>query len=315
MNRQNDDFFIARLLCVLVGIAVGLLCFFIYMYEPTQRTALILAGSIAAVLLLLYGVRRNSLMHYRNAIASVVKALAEGVEGDKGFYGEDGDNPAVHELYSGIEALRQNLRKKEVLQTAAMDITNAMALNLEFFKLIHVLMTRLVEEMDANWGVFYLSHEHTERLELKKALGLSKKVYQEFDVLLGEGLVGMAAQSGKIEIYDNIPPDTQFENRTFLGDITPKNIMAVPVKCQDKLVAVVAFGSIYEFSPEQLQLMKLLQYPMGYAIANSLAYEKTQDLSKELQLQNQLIQNMNSEMSKRMAANGEDSIDILSTEQ
>lgn len=301
MNRQNDDYFIAQVVCVLAGIATGILCYMIYNYIPTQRTALFIAGAIGAVLVLLYGVRRNCSKAYEKAIYQVIQSLAEGQEGNIAFRCQEGDMPIVQELYTGIEILRQTLRKKEVLQTAAMDITNSMTLNLEFYKLIQVLMSRLIEEMDANWGVFYLYHEHTERLELKKALGLSKKVYQEFDVQLGEGLIGMAAQSGNIEFYDHIPADTVFENRTFLGDITPKNIMAVPVKSQDKLVAVLAFGSIYDFTPEQLRLMRLLQDPMGFAVANSLAYEKTQDLSKELKMQNQLIQSMNAKMSQRMA--------------
>ena len=310
MNGQNGDFYNAQVLCVLAGIATGILGFFIFLYIPSHRTALVLFGTVAAVLVLLYGVRRNCRRHYENAIAEVIKMLHEGKDGNLAFNCQQYDAAPVKELLGGIESLRQNLRKKEILQTAAMDITNSMALNLEFFKLIDVLMNRLVEEMDANWGVFYLYHELAERLELKKALGLSKKVYQEFDVLLGEGLIGIAAQSGRIEVYDNIPDDVCFENRTFLGDITPKNIMAVPVKCQDKLVAVLGFGTIYDFRPEQLQLMKLLQYPMGFAVANSLAYEKTKDFSKELKMQNQLIQNMNMEMSKRMSLHAEETFHI-----
>lgn len=305
--KQNGDYFIVHVFCVAAGIGVGILSYIIYEYMPTQRTALLIAGALLAVLTLLYGVRRNCQKANEQALLKMIQALEEGKEGNIAFKSREEDTLLVKNLYNGIETLRQTLRKREVLQTAAMDITNSMALNLDFYKLIHVLMSRLVEEMDANWGVFYVYYEHTERLELKKTLGLSKKVYQEFDVQLGEGLIGMAAQSGKIEIYDHIPADTVFENRTFLGDITPKNILAVPVKSQDRLVAVLAFGSIYDFTPEQLQLMKLLQDPMGFAIANSLAYEKTQDLSKELQMQNQLIQSMNEKMTLRMAMqeNGE----------
>lgn len=301
MSLQKEEQWMRQMMCTLVGfIAGGMLCW-IYVKYPNHKTAVVCISCIAVLLVLLYGVQRRCRITYEKELLEVKNNFEKCEVGTIPFSVSEDTSWQIQGIYKSAERMRQHLRKKEILCSAALDITNSMALNLELSKLIDVIILRLIEEMDSKWGVFYIYNDQTEKLELKKAVGLSKKVYTEYDVVLGEGMIGLAAQSGKIHMYRDIAEDCIFENKTFLGNLTPKSILTVPIKSKDTLVAVLAFGSLHEINEDQLELVKLLQIPIGFSISNSLTYEKTQVMAKELKQQNSMIQSMNDEMALIMA--------------
>lgn len=293
---------IIKVMFTILGLVSGFLFCFVFLYYPNFRVFLLAVFAVAVLFVLLlieklrYHVRfethiKNITQHMKNAESGNIKI--EPSEEEKEIEGMD-------MFYSSIEHIRKNLKEKLIIQRAALDIINTLATNIELESLVDGVMPRLVEEMGSNWGVFYLYNKQTGKLQLKKSLGLSKNIYKEFDIAIGEGFIGLTAQTKEIKIFRNIPDDTKFENKTFLGKILPKSILSVPVTNCGELRAVIAFGSIYDFSDAQLKLIRLLKNYLGFAVSNCLTYEKMQRLTKELQFQNQLIQNMNDELEKKV---------------
>ena len=234
---------------------------------------------------------------YAREFEGIVKAISEGKDDiDLNRTGYE----KIDSLYEAFGKLRKNLKHQKEKQDIILKIANTLAINIELEKLLEELLPNVIEGTKSHWGAFYIMNPITGKLEIKASRGLSKNVYKEFDVNIGEGLVGQAALDHKIKIIRDIPIDTVYVARTFLGKIKPKSIMTVPILFQGSMMGILILSSIYNYKEEQVDIMKVIRYYLGVAISNGLTYERTQRLSKELKFQNQLIQNMHDELEDKV---------------
>lgn len=291
---------IMKFVFVLLGSISGFAFFYIYnKYPNTQIFLLILFVMVIVFIIFLY-----ERIRYRIKYEYKIGVITENIKNANVYgsikYDKKEKEPFVDKLYKAVEDLRNKLRVKNRILQAVLDLVNTFALNIETERLVDMVLSRLIEETNSNWGVFYIYNNTTGKLELKKSIGLSKNIYKQFDVEIGEGFVGISALSKNVKIYTEIPEDTVFENKTFIGKIVPRNIMTVPVVTGDAVKAILAFGSMYDYNDEQIQLVKILRKYIGYALNNCIAYERTERMANELKFQNQLIQNMNDELEKKV---------------
>lgn len=292
---------IMKFILIVFGIFFGFAFFYIYELYPEKRGALY----AFIILLLLLAVLVVERIRYRVKYEQKIKNITQNIKNATAYgsikYDKKEKEPFIDALYKSVEELRKKLKRKNRILQAVLDLVNTLAVNIEIESLVDVVLSRLIEETNSNWGVFYIYNANTEKLELKKSIGLSKNIYKEFDIEMGEGFLGNAAVSKKVKVYTDIPEDTVFENRTFMGKIAPRNIMTVPVIHEGSIKAILSFGSMYDYNEEQIELVKILRNYLGYALNNCIAYERTQRMANELQFQNQLIQNMNDELEKKVS--------------
>jgi len=137
-------------------------------------------------------------------------------------------------------------------------------------------------------------------LEIKQSFGFSKNIYSEFDINLGEGFIGEAALKNQTTVCVDIPDDSVFIIRTFLGKLKPRNMLITPIFYNDRMTGVIVFANIHEYTHEELEMVEMIKYYVGIAVANGMTYEKTKRLSNELIFQNKLIQNLNDELEKKI---------------
>lgn len=299
-NRNDVRDIIVKIFFIVFGCFIGAAFLGVYKFFPSYigvLIALVLAVSVLAILVTERIRYRIKYEHKMDIVTEEVKRSSAAGE-DNGILETEDD--CVKRLYGAVDTARRKYRRRIKIQHVVIDLINTLAVNIELDNLVDVVLTRLVEETNSNWGVFYLYNTNSDKLELKKSIGLSKNIYREFDVDMGEGFIGMTAVSRTFKVYKNIPKDTVFDNKTFLGRIIPKNIMSVPVCNENELKAVLAFGSMYDFTDEQIEIVSVLRNYMGFAVNNCMVYQRTQRMTKELQFQNQLIQNMNDELEKKV---------------
>jgi PAS domain S-box-containing protein len=89
--------------------------------------------------------------------------------------------------------------------------------------------------------------------------------------------------------------------RTFLGKLKPKSMLVAPISYHDQMTGVMVFASIHEYTADEMEMVELIKYYIGVAVANGLTYEKTKRLGNELKFQNKLIQNLNEELENKVA--------------
>jgi PAS domain S-box-containing protein len=171
---------------------------------------------------------------------------------------------------------------------------------MDFEKVLEDLMPKLIGVTGSNCCAFYSLNAQTNKLEIKQSVGFSKNIYSEFDLNLGEGLIGEAAMKNQTTVKIDIPDDTVYMIRTFLGKLKPRNMLITPIYYHEQMTGVMVFASLHEYTPEELEMVEMIKYYVGVAVANGMTYEKTKRLSNELKFQNKLIQNLNDELEKKV---------------
>ena len=258
---------------------------------------LIFASAIfLAVFFVLKNICKKKIERIIGNCAGNLKALLS--DGDETISMLSSDAEAAF-FYSELKRIRNALRKRDDSRNEMVKIISSIATNIDLTSMLADLMPKFLSATNSNCGAFYIANQATGKLELKTSLGFSKNIYSDFDLNIGEGFIGTAALSREIHIMREIPDDTIFIFRSFLGKLKPKGIMAVPVMNQDQLLGVLLFASIYGYSDDISEIIEIIRYYVGIAVNNGIVYEKTLRLTNELKFQNKLIQNLNEELEKK----------------
>jgi diguanylate cyclase (GGDEF)-like protein/PAS domain S-box-containing protein len=128
---------------------------------------------------------------------------------------------------------------------------------------------------------FFSMLSHTETLTLLAQRGFSADFVQRMNkVMLGRGVIGRVAASGKSLILSPNSCDPRFDPEVFQHDGI-WSICSVPVFARDKVNGVICMGTHDQhFSlQKQTQLLELVANQIGVAIDNAMLYEKTSELA------------------------------------
>ena len=209
------------------------------------------------------------------------------------------NNPYLQRFFLQLDNLKLTLRKKDDTRQEILNVVTSVAVNMELEKVLEDLLPKLIAVTGSNCCAFYSLNDQTNKLEIKQSVGFSKNIYSEFDINLGEGFIGEASLKNQTTVCVDIPDDSVYLIRTFLGKLKPRNMLIVPIFYNDQMTGVMVFASIHAYSQEKLEMIEMIKYYVGVAVANGVTYEKTKRLSNELKFQNKLIQNLNDELEKK----------------
>lgn len=281
----------------ITGIMLGIFLFGIYTYISYGAAIIMLISDAALVFIFSF----IFWWKYKKNINDQIDELIENIESiSKGQVINSSPSKQFYEVYEVLESLRIQLKRQNRTKDRIFKVINALAVNIQLENLLEALLPKVIEGTRSNWGAFYVASAVTNKLEIKASLGFSKNVYKEFDISIGEGFIGQAAQNNEIQVITDIPEDTIYSVRTFLGKVKPKSMMIVPISTQHELVGILVLASIYDYNEEQIEVIKSIRYYLGMSVSNAMTYERTERLSKELQFQNQLIQNMNDDLEEKV---------------
>jgi len=238
---------------------------------------------------------------YKTNTRKQVEKLIESIEKvSKGEELDDVPSKTLKPIYDALESLGIHHKDQIRIKESIFKIVKTLSVNIQLEGLLEDLIPRIIEGTRSNWGAFYVVNSATNKLEIKSSLGFTKNVYKEFDISIGEGFMGQAAKDKKIQIIRDIPDDTIYIGKTFMGTIKPKAIMIVPICAQHELVGTLVLASVYDYGEEQIEVIRSVGYYLGMAIHNTMTYGRIEKTLKELQFQNQLIQNMNNELEEKI---------------
>lgn len=297
MKQSPKVEFIIYSALLVIGVLLGIILFYVYTCVSNGTAILMIIGDI----FLIFAFSFISWWKYKKNVYGQLGELTRNIESiSKGEVVKFAPSKAFVRVYDALESLSVHLKRQNRIKASIFNIINALAVNIQLEKLLEALLPKVIEGTRSNWGAFYIVSSVTNKLEIKASLGFSKNVYKEFDISIGEGFIGQAAQSNEIQIITDIPEDTTYCTRTFLGKVKPKSMMIVPISTQHELVGLLVLASITEYQEEQIEVIKSIRYYLGMSVSNAATYERMERLSKELQFQNQLIQNMNDELEEKV---------------
>lgn len=204
--------------------------------------------------------------------------------------------PALIKFYDGIFKLQKILKAKEKKHNEIIKVLNSVAINIELNKFLEDFIPKISAITESSAAAFYVLNDFNNKLEIKYSMGFNKNIYKEFDLEANE----FVTDDFEMKIVKNIPGDSIFMVKSFLGKVKPKSLLIVPVETENKLNGILILVSIYDYTNEQIEIIKAVKNYIGIAIKNGISFERTERLINELKLQNKLIQDLNDTLEKKI---------------
>jgi len=199
------------------------------------------------------------------------------------------------QLHEGTARL---LAEARVLQ----EVTLAAASTLDFDQVLTRTIQAIQRALHIDYLVFALPDESGERLIVHPSLiGFVSPSAEYLHIPLEKSICGRAYTTGKPELVEDLDRDTHYFRET------PglRSLLAVPVKVEDRVIAVLAAGSVHPaaFSRGDLRLFEAIAAQLGIVIENARLYEAERELRRLLeQSRTQLVMNERLAVTGRLAA-------------
>ena len=155
--------------------------------------------------------------------------------------------------------------------------------------------------LNAELGALYTYNEVDEAFNLVASHGLPDKNQFKY-IKKGHGLIGSMNESREIKHIKDLPKD-YFTIFSGTGEISPKEIILVPLLFSNRLWGVMELASLHEFEPHQISFLDNANETITINIASSVARARlesllktTQDQASELQVQQEELRVANEEL-------------------
>lgn len=149
----------------------------------------------------------------------------------------------------------------------------------------------------SNIGALYLLNKENDLLELSAGYALRGES-QSRSYAIGEGIPGQCARELKTLEITDLPEDQGFHVDTGLVEVAPKNLLAVPILFQERLLGVLILGSMQPFNDLRKEIIQNSVPQIGVALTNARNNEAARNLSREIAMKNEELNKKNSELEK-----------------
>jgi signal transduction histidine kinase/HAMP domain-containing protein/CheY-like chemotaxis protein len=126
-------------------------------------------------------------------------------------------------------------------------------------------------------------------------------------VLLGETLIGQAAQTRRPIVLNDVPADYARVSSA-IGEARPVNVMIVPIVFEDQVLGVIEAGSLWPFRQVHRDFLEQVMETIGVNVNTMIAnartdalLEQSQRLTAELQSRQQELQLSNADLADKAA--------------
>jgi len=169
--------------------------------------------------------------------------------------------------------------------------------------LIRNALSALIQNQDMERCSFFLLDEQNRLVNLtglsfREASTHKKKNYKPVQFKVGEGVIGIAAQTGELQHCENCQEDERFSSNRQEGSILPGSIISVPVFTADKkLVGVlnISHPEAFHFTEWHIRLLEIYKNILGQLISN---FHLFQDMEMQIQQRTNKLEHALDELHK-----------------
>ncbi|MBE9469555.1 MAG: PAS domain S-box protein [Bacteroidetes bacterium] len=170
-------------------------------------------------------------------------------------------------------------------------------------KFSYNIIKNLVKYVDISQGAFFIINDEEENelyYDLLAAIAFGRKKNIKKQVLMGEELIGRAAQEQKTLYLTNVPDDYISITTGISTDKSPQNILIVPLNLNDYIYGVIELVSFKEFEPYQITFIEKVAESIASTIASIKVNLKTNKLLEQAQYQKDELSQHEEEMRQNL---------------
>lgn len=211
-------------------------------------------------------------------------------------------------LYSELKAANEKLAgkvelaNKELLQRmdelkGLYEVAQTMVASMNIDKILNIIIGKANQLAGTNISTLRLLDENSGELLIKASVGVREEVIPLIPLKVGEGIVGEVAQTGTLQIAENLEKDRRF-------DYFPRELqrvsseIVVPLKISTRVIGVLVCASEEQmsFTSREVELLNSLANLAAIAIENARLYQKVIQEREEIKGYASVLEKRESEL-------------------
>jgi len=180
------------------------------------------------------------------------------------------------------------------------DILRQSSDNIEEFSIN--IISNLVKYTNSNQGGIFIYNDDDENnitLDLVAMYAYNREKYAEASIKLGEGLIGTCAIEKQTINITDIPND-YISITSGLGEATPRNILLVPLKIEEKVFGVIEIASFNKYEAYMIEFIEKLGESIAQSINSTRINIRTNELLEQSQQQQEEMKAQEEELRQNM---------------
>lgn len=266
------------------------------LYAPivTMLKSLIVIAAITAVIIFFIAVfTANAIARPILEMAEVSRKIREGNLSARNITRQKDELGFLAQVFN---EMTDSLQSQMQVQQKSAEITGVMVEAKTLGTFSYYILKKFIEVTGSNFGVFYTLDSEKKIYKCTASVGANIESMEPFKADMPGGEIAAALADREISHIKDIPPDTIFKFKTFLGTAVPKDILTIPILIDDEAAAVISLASLKPYSRESLAISHHVRLSLNTAFSNLLAGIKTAKLAEDLQQKNTEITLINEEL-------------------
>lgn len=149
------------------------------------------------------------------------------------------------------------------------------------------MLKALLRHTGSQMAAVYLLNESQSAYEHFDSVGLGEAARTAFSATGLEGEFGAAIATRQIQRITDVPENSRFLLAAVSGQLTPREILTIPILSGQEVVAVISVASIPPFDAPSIRLINDIWSVLTARMVGVLAYQKIHHQSELLDDQNQ----------------------------
>jgi PAS domain S-box-containing protein len=192
--------------------------------------------------------------------------------------------------------------------TTVFKASQALSSEIVWSNLLEKLMDVLIENAGAERGVFIVKKDSQLLIKAEKTLAQESAVLQSLPVdtcpHLPVAMINYVERTQEYVVLNDAAREGLFTGDSYIISKQTKSILCLPIIHQGKLTGILYLENNLTagaFTPERLEVLKLLTAQVSISIENAELYTDLQAYSQELQIKNTQLQQTNQKLEAEIA--------------
>lgn len=267
------------------------------LFDPIHsqtNKALIINILIALLALGVLYIVLNRILKPLSTMAVVAGEISQGNFAQKVKVDSDDE---IGSLGQALNSMTDELGREFHLQQSSHNVMQSLVTSLKVRDILANGLNEVCRSFNFKVGAVYQADSEQKILTRAAVYSPGEKLLDQKETIqLEQGIEGLAATTGKVQVLSDLPADTVYTIDWLGGRMLPKCIIAVPLSFGERVLGVMCLASLSTLSNREIDELADMGSMMGVALHNALAYQKTKEMSVRLQSLNEQLTQQNEEL-------------------